>query len=133
MIPWFVPEQNGNSFATLSMPARSAVPHHGEALPRQASASYPDRDRGHRGDRDSLAPLQQQAPGTDRLSPLMSAPPGFSSDVRRRLNLGLGSMLTLILALTATLNLLMRVDDVRRSVYRSVTRLASIACPLVSG
>ena len=69
--------QNGNSFATLSMPARSAVPHHVEALPRQASASYPDRDR------DSRALQQLQAPGTDRLSPLMSGPPGFSPDVRR--------------------------------------------------
>ena len=76
LITYLCHKQNGNSFATLSMPARSAVVHHGEALPRQASASYPDRDRDPR----TLQPLQ--APGTDRLSPLMSSPPGFSPDVR---------------------------------------------------
>jgi len=94
-----VPEQNGNSFATLSMPARSAVSHHGEALPRQASASYPDRDRDPR----TLQPLQ--APGTDRLSPLMSSPPVFSPDVRRHPDLIPIVILTLPLTLASALAL----------------------------
>ena len=66
--------QNGNSFATMSMPARAAG--HGNTTPRQGSSSYPP-------DRDARA-TPGSGPGLDRLSPLMSAPPGFSVEVRQR-------------------------------------------------
>jgi hypothetical protein len=65
--------QNGNSFATLSMPARAAG--HGITTPRQGSSSYPP-------DRDARA-TPGSGPGLDRLSPLMSAPPGFAAEVRQ--------------------------------------------------